>query len=120
MMMIHIQHRGEIITNLTTLMDHYFLLYLPFDPPSFCPLLYLSLLLPVFSLRPFALLHCLSSPCSVSSLLLEYFLYPSRRGYIWGKNVLRRRHSRKQGRSSRIRRGKAMERKKLVTVKDER
>ena len=51
---IHIQNRGKNVTDLTNLLDHYFLHYLPFSPPSFCPLLYLSLLLsvPVFAHFP--------------------------------------------------------------------
>ena len=44
-MVLGIQHREINVTVLTTLLDHYFLLYLPFSLSRFCPVLYFSLLL---------------------------------------------------------------------------
>jgi len=46
-MVLPIQHRETNVTVLTTLLDHYFLLYLTFSPSRFCPLLYLFLLFSV-------------------------------------------------------------------------
>jgi len=40
-----IEYREKNITFLTTLLEHYFFLCLPFSPSHFCPFIYLSLLL---------------------------------------------------------------------------
>jgi len=64
----HIQNRGKNVTDLTNLLDHYSLHYLPFSPPSFCPP-FTSPFYFRFLSSPICL-SCLSSPSSVSSLFL--------------------------------------------------
>jgi hypothetical protein len=64
-MVFHIEHRENNVTALTTLLDHCFLLYLPFSPSRFFPPLYLFLLLAVsvfVHLPPVYPLHVLCHP----------------------------------------------------------
>jgi len=87
-MVFHIQHREKKVIRvvLTTLLDLYFLLYISLSPPRFCPLLYLTLLLWVSLLRPFAPLFFLTMFCVTPFPII--LLCPCRRGLVGRKKVL--------------------------------